>query len=228
MFVVSVIECVRTKQTSQIIIFLARRQSNEEVIDPAHVMNTFCIVMENSFTLPRMIKQLRDLGIGVLGTARFCKSSWPPMNLRNVSKETAKFNDFLIIDKYGTLIARWMDNRMVYYIFTIHRIESTIQRLRKRPRVTFNNKNPVSKIWGDKGATQIRITTLIDDSDHWMGGVDVSNQQISYYHAQNLRCQRNWVHIFCKLSASSATMPSLSTAHILKINHFRTKHSLLE
>mmetsp|Transcript_36253 Transcript_36253/g.36500 ORF Transcript_36253/g.36500 Transcript_36253/m.36500 type:complete len:86 (+) Transcript_36253:831-1088(+) len=82
MFVVSVIACVRAKQTVQIMEKkLATRQSNKEVIDPSHVMNTFCIAMENYFTLPRVIKQLQDLGIGVEGTARFRKSSWPPMNL---------------------------------------------------------------------------------------------------------------------------------------------------
>ena len=95
MFVVSVIACVQAKQTVQIIkTKLATRKSDKEVIDPSHVMNTFCIAMDNYFALQRVIKQLQDLGIGVVGTARFRKSSWPPMNLRNVSKDTTKFNDF--------------------------------------------------------------------------------------------------------------------------------------
>ena len=59
MFVVSVIACVQTKQTLQILkTKLATRQSNEKVIDPLHIMNTFCITMDNYFTLPRVIKQL--------------------------------------------------------------------------------------------------------------------------------------------------------------------------
>ena len=74
-----------------------------------------------------------------------------------------------------------------------------IKQKRKRPRVTSNNKNHVSKIWGDKGVVPIYIPTLIDDYNHWMGGVDVSDQRISYYHPSNFRCQRTWLPIFLQL-----------------------------
>jgi len=39
--------------------------------------------------------------------------------------------------------------------------------------------------WVDNG-----LAFLIDDYNHWMGGVDVVDQQVSYYHP-NLCCRRN-------------------------------------
>ena len=49
--------------------------------------------MDNYFTLPGIIKKLRDKGIGVVGTARF-KKNWPPKELKVIDKSDAEFNDF--------------------------------------------------------------------------------------------------------------------------------------
>ena len=83
-----------------------------------------------------------------------------------------------------------------FCVSNIHHTGEMIKRLQKRPRVTCNNKNHASLIWGDKGAVQIYIPTLIDNYNHWMGGVDVSNQWISYYHPTNLPCRCTWSPIF--------------------------------
>ena len=99
----------------------------------------------------------------------------------------------------GTMCARWMDNGLVFCVSTLHKVGNEIKRKRKRPRVTQNNRNHVKEIWGDKGATDIKIPTLIDDYNHWMGGVDVADQRISYYHPSKLVCYRNWIPIFIQL-----------------------------
>lgn len=99
----------------------------------------------------KVISTLRDMGIGVVGTSRF-RAGWPCKELRAYT--TAEFNDFIYtIDEHGTLVARWMDNGLVF---------------------------------------------LIDDYNHWMGGVDISDQRIAYYHP-NLRCLRNWIPIFIQI-----------------------------
>ena len=163
-------------------------------------MDEFCLAMDNYFTLPKVIKKLWDFGVGVVGTARFRSKAWPPKILKDVSKEKARFNEFYyMIDEFGTLVARWMDNGMVFCVSTLHRPGNMIKWLWKRPRVTILNKHHVSKIWGDKGTAQICIPTLIDDYNHWMDGVDVSDQRISYYHPTNLVCQRTWLPIFLQL-----------------------------
>ena len=96
--------------------------------------------MDNYFTLPRVIAKLRDLSVGCVGTARFC-NGWPSKELRDVNQSSADFNDFFwTVDSFGTLVARWMDNGMVFCISTVHQIKKTIKRERKRPRKTVKNK----------------------------------------------------------------------------------------
>ena len=94
--------------------------------------------MDNYFTLPKVIKKLRDLGISVVGTARL-NQGWPPKQLKYIKITEVNFNDFhWMVDQYGTLIARWMDNDLVFCISTIHRVGSISNRLRKKqglPRI---------------------------------------------------------------------------------------------
>jgi len=155
-----------------------------------HPMDTFCLAMDNYFTLPRVLATLRDKGIGVVGTSQF-KRNWPPEALRNIDQKDAEFNNFYhMIDKYSTQVASWMDNGLVLCVSTLHKIGETISRTRKRPRKTAKNQRHIDKVWGDSSTTNIFIPTLIDDYNHWMGGVDLTNQMIAYYHP-NLRCRRN-------------------------------------
>ena len=182
--------------------------------------------MDNYFTLPKVIHKLREIGVGVVGTARFRSNGWPPKALKDISKDKARFNEFYCtIDNFGTIIARWMDNGMVFCVSTLLRPGNMIKRLRKRPRVTNNNKNHVSKIWGDKGTVQIFIPTLIDD---WMGGVDLSDQRISYYHPTNLICQRTWLPIFLQLLSIIRNNTYLVHCQFLKKKSFPHKKFTLE
>ena len=71
----------------------ATRASNEEMFDEIEA-EKFCVAMDNYFTLPGIIKKLRDKGIGVVGTARL-KNNWPPKELKVIDEKDAKFNDFL-------------------------------------------------------------------------------------------------------------------------------------
>ena len=161
-------------------------------------MSTFCIAMDNYFTLPGVMKTLREKNIGVVGTARF-KQNWPPKELKVIEKSQAEFNDFFYTyDDHGTLIARWMDNGLVFLVSTIHSIGSIIQRNRRRPRITQNNKAHVSKVWGAAGVMKVYIPLLVDHYNHWMGGVDLSDQRIVYY-MPDLRCVRNWIPLFIQL-----------------------------
>ena len=88
---------------------------------------------------------------------------------------------------------------MVFCCSTLHELGNTIKRMRKCPRKTQNNRNHVDRILGENRAVEIYIPTLIDDYNYWMGGVDVSDQRISYYHPSNLVLQRNWIPIFMQL-----------------------------
>eukprot|EP00957_Ditylum_brightwellii_P041886 3172700-Ditylum_brightwellii.AAC.1 len=104
-----------------------------------------------------------------------------------MNKEDALFNNFYwTVDEYGSLVGRWEDNGMVFVVTTIHKVRETITRLRKCPRKTQNNKRHVDQVWEENGTAFINIPTLIDNYNYWMGGVDVSNQHISYYHPSSI------------------------------------------
>ena len=91
-----------------------------------------------------------------------------------------------MVNEFGTLIARWMDNGLVFCVSTIHKPGQIVKRRRKRPRVTMNNRKHVKEVWGENGTAEIFIPLLIDNYNYWMGGVDVSDQRISYYHPKKL------------------------------------------
>ena len=84
---------------------------------------------------------------------------------------------------------------MVLCVSTMHKVGNRVKRMRKQPRKTVKNKNNIGKIWGEKGATNIYMPSLIDDYNYWMGSVDVADQRISYYHPSKLVCRRIWIPI---------------------------------
>ena len=205
LYVMNVIERFKDKQKERIRGYGRKtrgmeRQHDEgvETQDLNSQMNKFCLAIDNYFSIPSAIKKLRDIGVGVVGTARFRKG-WPPEPLRKVNQSDVSFNDFYWCrDEFGTLVGRWMDNGLVCCVSTLHRVEQTILRKRRRPRMTDKNKAHVREVWGNEGVKKIKIPTLIDDYNHWMGGVDLADQRIAYYQP-DLRCHRNWIPMFIQI-----------------------------
>ncbi len=223
MYLVDSITKLLDKQTRRVkahtLIRKTRAQKNKPINEKRYdtvenMSKKFIIAMDNYFTRPKVIAALSDMDVGVVGTSRFTKS-WPPTSLKKI--KDAHFNEFFYtIDEHGTLVARWMDNGMVFCVSTVHRIGQTIKSCRRKPRVTPKNKTHVDKIWGDKGKMDIEISRLIDDYNHRMGGVDLSDQHISYYHP-NLRCRRNWIPMFIQ------KIPIVrSNAYIIHKNYFKS------
>ena len=170
-----------------------RENTNEETLQ-----NNFVITMDNYFTLPKVIKELRAQGIGVVGTAKY-QRAWPPVKLKNIEDKSACFNQFFwTVDEHGTLVARWMDNGMVLCVSTVHSVGKMVEKNRRKPRKTLKNQTHVDAVWGSEGKKKIFIPTLIDDYNHWMGGVDLCDQHISYYHP-NVRARRNWIPMFIQI-----------------------------
>ena len=77
-------------------------------------------------------------------------------------------------------------------VSTVHNGTETIKRNRRRPRQNQTNKNHIEKIWGENAKTEIKIPSVIDDYNHWMLGVDKSDQLIAYYRPV-LRVRRYWM-----------------------------------
>ena len=73
-------------------------------------MHSFCLAMDNYFTLPKVIAVLQEKNTGVVGTSRFRKN-WPSKDLQKIQTDKVDFNNFYYcVDEHGTLTERWMDN----------------------------------------------------------------------------------------------------------------------
>ena len=113
-------------------------------------MKDFIIAMDNYFTLPNVISTLRELGIGIVGTARF-RRNWPPSKLKEIKQEAVNFNSFHYLwDEFGTLCARWMDNGLVFCVSTVHKVGPMVKRNRKRPRVTVKKQESCEQSMGQR------------------------------------------------------------------------------
>ena len=106
--------------------------------------------MDNYFTLPKIMKKLRDINIGIVGTARV-RVGWPPKELSSLEPKKCEFNEFYhTVDKYGSLISKWMFNGLVAMVSTVHKINNSIERDRRRPRVT----SKIKIMWKKSGTKE--------------------------------------------------------------------------
>ena len=109
--------------------------------------NDFVNAMDNYFTLPKVFKAPYDEETGFIGTATYLRS-WSPIELKQVSDKDCTFNDFnYTTGIFGTLCTRWMDNRMMFYVSTIHhtgqKMTNIIKRKLRKPR---KNQEHVDKV----------------------------------------------------------------------------------
>jgi len=134
--VLSIIDKLKKRQEKRTPKTAATRSA---ITEKGERMKDFIVAMDNYFTLPRVLAKLRELGIGCVGTARY-RNAWPPKELRNVDQTSADFNDFFYcVDSLGTLVARWMDDGMVFCVSTVHKVGEVVKRERRRPRTTVKN-----------------------------------------------------------------------------------------
>jgi len=92
------------------------------------------------------------------------------------------------------LLTFLIDNNVVTMVSTIHTGRETVLRQRRRPRITQVNRNHIRSVWGNHAVFPIEIPGVIDDYNHWMLGVDKSDQLIAYYRPE-IRCRRTWMPI---------------------------------
>ena len=80
LFLIKIIDELKQKQLTRLQNNKEKRNTrqNEETLFEDVKMDKFCLAMDNYFTLPKVLKALREAGIGIVGTARFRGHGWPP------------------------------------------------------------------------------------------------------------------------------------------------------
>lgn len=159
---------------------------------------SFNIYMDNYFSNILLFKHLRKLNIGTCGTARINSAYFPPV-LKVDKIEKLQWNTLTgtVVDDQ-VLSAVWMDNAPVTMLSTIHSInkeDDFVECNRRCPRTTSTNASIVRAVFNGQPRAQLKIPKLIDDYNHNMNGVDLSDQLRSYYNTQ-LTVFRTWMPLF--------------------------------
>jgi Transposase IS4 len=154
---------------------------------------TFHVYMDNYFSNIPLFKYMRDNGIGACGTVRTNSAKFPK-ELKVGKTLSLDWNTLCgkVID--NVLATLWIDNGPVTMLTTIHKIggdEWKIIRNRRRPRETSSNSNTVRQVFGNAPRKELAIPKVIDDYNHYMGGVDIADQLRGYYNCQ-LTVRRTW------------------------------------
>ena len=143
---------------------------------PRRDVDDYIVTMDNFFTMPKVMVSLRELSVGVCGTACW-RRGWSPFK----DEDDMRFNTWYHInDKHNFLVCRWIDNAEVLLVSNIHRSNQTVSRVRKRPRETYFNRQHVL-VFGTEGKKEIEIPQLVHDYNNWMYGVDLADQLIAQF-----------------------------------------------
>ena len=157
---------------------------------PQKESKQYVAAMDNLFTLSKVLSGARAMNVAICGTAR-ARRGCPPKEYKNIFNE--RFNSlYWINNKDNFQIQRWVDNNVVTMVTTMHTPDEMVSHIRKKPRVNAVNKVNLDRIWGENFTRMIEIPKVIDDYNHWMGGVDQNDQLISNYRHQ-LRCKWIWM-----------------------------------
>ena len=135
---------------------------------------------DNFYSSPDLFVDLRRLGFGACGTARINRQGLPK---RIKSPSPISKGEVRSVTKKGLLCLKWMDKRAVTMISTIH--DNTMVPIQRRSRFA-GGREVISK------------PQCIVEYNRHMGGVDLSNQMISYYSFSH-RSVKWWKRVFFHL-----------------------------
>ena len=163
----------------------------------------FHLYMDNYFTnIPLFHHLYSSLHIAACGTLRI---NYIPTSLKQHFDESQTrhlpWNHLAVITTSDPhiQILRWKDNNMVKLLTSVHTGDSTIERMRRKPRnssaYTNSARTAFTAVHPTAHRLPFQIPTAIDDYNHYMGGVDIADQYRSYYNTQR-RETRNWIPLF--------------------------------
>ena len=84
---------------------------------------------------------------------------------------------------------------MLSIIHEINSNENRIERVWCQPRETSANATKVREVFGTTSKKSLPIPIIIDNYDHFMGGMDIADQLHGYY-ATQLAVRRTWMSLF--------------------------------
>ncbi|KAK0367501.1 hypothetical protein CLIM01_15142 [Colletotrichum limetticola] len=114
---------------------------------------TYHVFLDNLFASIRLFRTLRNQQVGASGTCR-----------------KDKVNQFT-----------WKDNALVLFLSTVFQDGHEVIRSRRRPAGDSAAKKAARQVFGSDVRKNLPVPRAIDEYNHKMNGVDVSDQMRSYY-----------------------------------------------
>lgn len=171
--------------------------------------------LDNLFVSEELLSQLYEEGFGAAGTVRTQKTAREEVKaIHGTKKQKAKaakaknrglpdcLSDLKLQhaaqipwgDLYATksanghvLMVAWKDQNVVLFITTVDRPDKTVIRPRRRPAKTATNARTSRVIFAENEHVKpLPIPLFIDRYNHYMNGVDVTDQLRSYYTTQRV------------------------------------------
>ena len=160
------------------------------------------LYVDNFYSSPKLFHELYKMKIGACGTVRIDRRGIPP----DFQKTKLHKGDIMTFKDGPLMGLKWMDKRQVAMLSTIHD-DTTIDKHRRTRTAT-------------GGTEVIQKPKVIDEYNSYMGGVDKSDQLITYYgfsHRTNKWYKRVFFHLF---------EVSIVNAYILYCLHLPPKQRL--
>ena len=162
------------------------------------------VFTDNFYSSPALFRDLRDLGFGACGTVRVNRRGLPAAMKATLAKGDTTS---ALIDE--TMMAlKWMDKRPVCMLSTIHD-DAMTTKVRRTRRV-------------EGGQEEIKKPVVVEEYNRFMGGVDKSDQLLSYYgfsHRTVKWWRRAAFHLFDMAVVNAYILYSTSTQSSRKLTH---------
>jgi hypothetical protein len=160
----------------------------------------YTVYLDNYFISIKLFKQLCDIGIRACGTTHPLTSSQfhPTLAVLKELTLTTEWNSLYADIKDKILCIAWQDNNTVTALLTVHTVHQEtnwVTHKWKCPAKTSTNITTTHKPFKGQPTAELKIPRLINDYNHHMGGVDITNQLRAVYESHH-KAQHSWWPLF--------------------------------
>ena len=139
------------------------------------------LYVDNFYSSTTLFIDLLQKGIYCTGTVRTNRKGFPSALIPPQQIHASRLVQVCIIDRQSTAAVWWKDRKDVFVISTLHK--KAVDQVMKRPK-------------GSKEKINIPCPSMIVDYNQNMGGVDLTDQHLSYYSLTTRRTLKWWKKLF--------------------------------
>ena len=170
----------------------------------------YILYMDNYYSSPTLYWDLWDLGVGASGTLRANRKGVPQIAKDKILRE--KGETYFMHNKH-LLLVKYNDKKVVYLLSTVDRGEKILT-----GKVDPRSRQPIRK------------PEVVVNYDKYMGGVDRSDQMVSYatFNARTLKWWKRVIfHVFSLAILNAYILYKSTTTDAVKMSHRQFRKNLV-